>query len=730
MSKVILNIEGMSCSACAAGLEKYLQKQNGIIDASVQLVLSQAFITYEDFLTLNDLERFISEAGFTSLGKYVHTDVHTKEKKWLLFFSIYSVFFMILSMLHMNEDIILSLFTSYSIYAFLLFVLTIPFLCYGFSIFKKGILSFLHKNPNMDTLVTIGVLASFSYSVFGMILLFCGISHGMHSLYFESSAMVIFFVKLGKYMDVTHKEKTKDSIKGLVQITPPFALLKLDNTEKEVTIDEVKKGDILIAKPGMRIAVDGKVTKGQTRVDVSFITGESIPLKKGKNDKVIAGSMNMDGYIEYKAEKIGKGSTISSIVHLVMEAAHTKMPIAKLVDQISFYFVPTILCFAFVSFFLHLLLSDSFSSALFSFVTVLVVACPCALGLATPLAIVISQGICAQNGILVKKSEVLEFAKDVDTVVFDKTGTLTYGDLRISKVYNYSKYTEEKIMEKVASIEAKSTHPVGSAFLTYAKNHALVLKKAKGIESFPGIGIAGMIGIKKIYIGNEKLFSFLSIDLSSTKEEEILKKAGNSIVYVIEDGHLLALIGVKDTVRRSAKKTIMELKCLRKDIVMLTGDHLESANKVAHELGIVHVSAGMLPKDKQKVIRDFIASGKKVMMIGDGINDAPSLAHATIGVSITGGTDIAADSSDVILLQNRLDKIPMLMRISKATVLNIKQNLFWAFFYNICMLPIASGFIHPFGISINPMIASLAMVLSSFTVILNALRLKKMRIHL
>lgn len=730
MKKIILSIDGMSCSACAMGLEKYLKKQKGIKDASVNLVLAQVFVTYEDFLTLTDLNKFVLEAGFKSLGEYTQNKKeNVVEKKRLLFFTVYIIFFMIFSMLYRRETIIFSLFPNYFSYALLLFFLTIPFLFYGFSIFKKGVLSFIHKMPNMDTLVTIGVLASLSYSVFGVIMIFLG-NHSIHHLYFDSVVMVVYFVKLGRYIDYKSKEKTKDSIKGLVQITPSSALLKINKKEKEVTIDEVKKGDILIAKPGMKIAVDGKIVNGSTHINESFITGEAVPLKKGKNDKVIAGSINIDGYIEYKAEHIGKDSTISSIVHLVMEATNTKMPIARLVDKISAYFVPFILLFAFITFGGYLLLSFPLEDAVLAFVTVLVVACPCALGLATPLAIVISEGICAQNGILVKASEILELAKDIDTVVFDKTGTLTCGDIRISKIYNYSKYTEEKLMEKVASVESKSTHPIGNAFSSYVKNHSLKLKPVKKIEVLSGIGISGFIHSKKLYIGNEKLFSMLSIDNPYQKEEEMLKKLGNSIVYVIEDGIILSLIGVKDVVRRNAKKTIMELKCMRKDIVMLTGDHLESAQKIANELGISHVIAGVLPKDKKKVITDLVASGKRVMMVGDGINDAPSLVHATVGVSMTGATDIAADSADVILLHNRLDKIAMLMKISKETVSNIKQNLFWAFFYNLCMLPIAAGFFKPFGISMNPMIASFAMVLSSFTVVINALRLKKINLDL
>lgn len=723
MKKVILNVGGMSCSGCATGLEKYLNRQSGIQEANVNLVLGQAFIVYENHLTLSDLEKFIRDAGFESLGVYTENKIPVnRDKKILCFFAIYTILFMILSMLHMFKNFPFVLAPSY---AFFLFLLTIPFLFYGFDIFKSGINSLLHKMPNMDTLVMIGVCASLCYSIFSMVMVFLGEKQYMHFLYFESVTMVIFFVKLGRYIDYQNKEKTKEAIQELVQITPTSAILKKKKVEKEVTIDEIEKGDILIAKPGMKIAVDGKIIEGETHVNEAFITGESIPFRKVKNDRVVAGSINLDGYIEYKAEKIGKDSTISSIVHLVMEATNTKMPISRAVDRVSSYFVPFILLFAFFTFFLYLFFSYPFSSAMNAFVTVLVVACPCALGLATPLAIVISEGMCAKNGILVKSSAILEVAKDIDTVVFDKTGTLTYGNMQVSKIYNFSRYSDEKVIEKVVSIEAKSTHPIATSFLSYSKKKSIKPHNVKNFENISGVGVSGKMGNKNIYVGNERLFSILGIEKSYEKEETLLKKSGNSIVYVIENGVVLALIGVKDKVRKDAKKTIMELKCMRKNIIMLTGDHIECANKVAYEIGISNVIAGVVPKEKKDVITKLIQEGKKVMMVGDGVNDAPSLASATVGVSITDGTDIAADSADVLLLHNKLDKIIRLMHISEKTVLNIKQNLFWAFFYNICMLPIATGFIKPFGFSMNPMLSSFFMMLSSLTVVFNALRLKK-----
>ena len=504
-----------------------------------------------------------------------------------------------------------------------------------------------------------------------------------------------------------------------------MALLKVNNKEKEVSIDEVKKNDILICKPGMKIAVDGVITSGKSYIDESFITGESIPVKKTIDDKVVAGSINVDGYIEYKAQKIGKNSTISEIVRLVVEATSTKAPIQRIADKVSSYFVPSVMLIAFITFILYLIFNSSFNEAIISFVTVLVVACPCALGLATPLAIVISEGVCAKNGILVKSSETLENANKVDTIVFDKTGTLTYGNLKISKIYNYSNYSDEELIKKIASIETKSTHPIKNAFINYIEERNIKLDEISNFKNISGIGLEANIVKNKIYIGNNKLFKKLKIDNAYTNDEKKLSNLGNSIVYVIENKNVLGLIGVKDIIRDNAKDTIKYLKKLDKKIIMLTGDNENTANIIAQSIGIKDVISNVMPQEKVKVIKNLIKDGNNVMMVGDGINDAPSLVSADIGVSMNSGTDIAADSSDVILMNDDLEKIISLISISKKTISNIKQNLFWAFFYNVCMIPIAIGLLKPFNISMNPMFAGFAMMISSLTVVFNSLRLKK-----
>ena len=726
MKRVILKVEGMSCSACQNRVEKYLNKQDGV-SASVNLVMAQALIEYdEEKVSLSDLDKFVEEAGYKSLGVY-HKELEEKKdntKYYLIGFAFLIIVLMYVSMSHMiGLPVIpfLHMINHPINYGVALFVLTIPFIIFGFDIIKSGIVKLFNKNPNMDTLVTIGVVASFTYSIVNLILIILGNKMLVENLYFESSAMIIYFIKLGRFIDKHSKEKTKEAIKELVQITPQSAIIKTKAGEKEITIDEVKKGDILICKPGMKVAVDGIITSGETHLDEAFITGESNPTKKSKDDKVIAGSINIDGYIEYKAEKIGPESTISEIVRLVVEATSTKAPIQRLADKVSGYFVPGIMIIATITFISYLLLGYPFNESIISFVTVLVVACPCALGLATPLAIVVSEGRSAKKGILIKTSETLENVNKIDTIIFDKTGTLTYGNLKISKINNYSKYKDNELFSFVASLENNSTHPIANAFKDYYDSKI----KVSNFKNISGVGLFGNINKKEFYVGNNKLFKKLDIKNEYLKDEKELIENGNSIIYVFEDNKVIALIGVKDIIRENAKATIKELINLNKEVIMLSGDNETAANIIAKELGIIKVIANVLPSEKEKVVKKLINDNHRVMMVGDGINDAPSLASATIGVSVNSGTDIAGNSADVILMQDDLSKIISLFNISKKTVRIIKQNLFWAFIYNILMIPLAIGLLKPFGLSITPMIASISMTISSLCVVFNSLRLRR-----
>ena len=732
MKKITLSIDGMTCSACSNGLEKYLNKQDGIKRAAVNLVMANAFIEYDEKkLDIPKLEEFVKKAGFISLGEFKEIKIENntnKEKVKFIIFTILAILLMYISMGHMINLPTIPYFNPHENtinYMMSLLVLAILFIIYGFDIIKNGYKNLIHRTPNMDTLVGIGVVTSFLYSLYNMYLVFTGNHHQVMNLYFESSAIVIYFVKLGRYIDKISKDKTKEAIQKLVKITPETATIKLDGSLKEVTLDEIEKGDIVVCKAGEKIAVDGEIINGKAHLDESFITGESKPVTKEKNSKVIAGSLNYDGYIEYKAEKIGKESTVSEIVKLVVEASNTKAPIARLADKISGYFVPVTIAIAILTFIVYLCIGQSFETAITTFVTILVVACPCSLGLATPLAIIVSEGLCATNGIIIKKSEILENACKTNVAIFDKTGTLTYGSLKISEIINYSSMQENELLQIVGSIESKSTHPIGKAFEDYLEENKIEQLEVKDFENISGYGVSGKVNDKEIYIGNAKILEKFNIENKYKQDEKILASNGNSIVYVAQEKSVIALIGVNDIVRTEAKEVINKLNQMKVETIMLTGDNKETAEKIANEIGIKKVISNVLPKEKSNTIADLKKENNFVMMCGDGINDSPALAISDIGVSVNSGTDIAIDSSDVILTKNDLKSIINLITISKRTIRNIKQNLFWAFFYNCLMIPIAMGLLKPVGISINPMIASFAMTISSLTVVLNALRLRR-----
>ncbi|MBO5138161.1 MAG: cadmium-translocating P-type ATPase [Bacilli bacterium] len=725
MKKIVLKIGGMTCSACSSGLEKYLNKQIGVKVANVNLVLSIATIEYEN-INKKNLERYIKEAGFESLGEFkgiddIDTDKSDKTK--LIYAGIFILFIMYISMGHMlklpnipfiNHD--------YPIFlATVMFISTLVFLCYGYDILKSGVKNLIHKMPNMDTLVMFGVLFSFLYSLYGYINIILGVNEHLESLYFESTCMVIYFIKLGRFIEDISKDKTKDAIKKLVTITPQNAILKVDGKERCVSIDYIKKGDLLICKSGDKIAVDGIVENGKTYVDESFITGESIPVLKSIGSKLIAGSICYDGYIEYRAKRVGKESTISEIVKLVVEATNTKSKIQKLADKISGYFVPIILIISVLTFIVQMMCGLSIEKSLIHMVTVLVVACPCALGLAVPLVVVVSNGLCAKKGLFLRNSGVLEKAKNIDTIVFDKTGTLTFGKLNIFKFFNYSEYKNNNLLNIVSNLEANSSHPITTAFRINKK------LEVNDFKTLNGIGVYGKINGKDYYLGNDKILSKLKIKDTNKKDYDYLVQNGCSIIYIIENNAVIGLIGVRDIIRADIKNIIHKFNKNNIEVIMLTGDNEVTAKIIADELTITKVIANVLPQEKAKHIKKLIDNGKKVIMVGDGINDAPALVSATIGISVNDGTDVAMDSADVILMNNDISNILDLITISKCSYNVIKQNLFWAFFYNICMIPIAMGLFSNIGINMTPIFGSIAMIFSSLTVVLNSLRFGRVK---
>ena len=729
MKKVLLKIDGMTCSACSTGLEKYLNKQEGV-KATVNLVMNNANIEYdENKYDISDLEKFVAKAGFISLGidkLEKEEKKKSKEKYILIGITVISLLILYISMSHMVGLPVIPFLDmmKYPInYAISLWLLSSIVIFLGKDIIKNGIKNLIHFTPNMDTLVTIGVASSYFYSIFSTYMILTGKTKYVESLYFESSAIVLFFIKIGKYIENINKDKTKKAIQDLMTITPNNAVVEREVKEYIVTIDEIKKGDIVICKPGEKIAVDGIIVDGITHINESFITGESIPVKREKGSKVIAGSINFEGTIKYEAQKIGKESTVSEIVRLVVEATNTKAPIAKIADKISGYFVPVVIIIAIVSFISWLIFSRDFGIALNVFVSILVVACPCSLGLATPLAIVVSSGVASKKGILIKNSEALENAHKIKTIVFDKTGTLTKGELTVSKIYNYTELKNEDIMNVVAKVESKSEHPIAKAIRKYVVN----LENDIHVEDFkaiPGYGVSAVVENEKYLIGNKKLMAENEIEIENSNNEEDLICIGNSILYVAKNNKIIALIGVKDVVKENAKKVVAKLKEQHINVVMLTGDNEKTAEYIASELGINNVIANVKPREKAETINKLKKYGM-VAMCGDGINDSISLVTADIGISISTGTDIAMDSSSVVIMNDNLDKINELISISKKTITNIKQNLFWAFFYNICMIPIAMGVFSKIGVKLNPMLAALAMTISSLTVVLNALRLRR-----
>ena len=716
MKNIILNVGGMTCSGCSAGLEKYLNKQDGIFSASVNLVLATVKIEYdENLLDVNKLNKFIEESGFTSYGEEYNKNKRKPERFVLLIYTVLTILLMYISMGNMFKikmPNIIDMHSNPIIYAVSLAVITFLYFIYGFDIIKSGIKNLVNKMPNMDSLIMIGVIVNYLYSLFNMILVFRGDMNGLHHLYFEASAMTILFVKIGRFIDKNNRIKATDAVKGLVSVTPKNAVKLVDGEEKTVTINEISKGDIIVCRPGEKIAVDGIVRKGRTNINEALITGESKPVHKEIGDEVIAGSINCNGYIEYEAVRIGRETNISNIVKMVVEATNSKTEIQKFVDKVSGIFVPAIFIIAVLASILNFVIIRDISIAVNVFVTVLVVACPCALGIATPLAMVVSIGKLSKNGIFIKSSESLEILKDIKNVVFDKTGTLTNGKFSIVE-----KNISDENMLILQSIEFNSKHPIAQSICEFSNFNKIEVTNFREIE---GYGLQADIGNTTYYVGSSKFVKEQCINNIYENDEERFLSKGYTIVYLFNKDGVLGIVGLADTVKDGVKDLIQELKNMNKNIYMLTGDNEASAKIIANEIGIDNVESNLTPKQKLVYVSNMNDDTNSVMMVGDGINDSPSLKSAAIGVSVEGGSDISADSSDIILMNSNIGIISLLLKVGKKTNRIIKQNLFWAVFYNCLMIVIATGLL---PIHINPMIASMAMMMSSLMVVFNSLRL-------
>lgn len=716
MKNIILNVGGMTCSGCSAGLEKYLNKQDGIFSASVNLVLATVKIEYdENLLDINKLNKFIGEAGFTSYGEEYNKNKRRPERLVLLIYTVLTILLMYISMGNMFKITmpnIVNMHLNPIIYSISLAAITFLYFIYGFDIIKTGIKNLVHKMPNMDSLIMIGVIVNYLYSLFNMILVFKGDMNGLHHLYFEASAMTILFVKIGRFIDKNNRIKATDAVRGLVSVTPKKAVKLVDGEEKTVTINEISKGDIIVCRPGEKIAVDGIVRKGRTNINEALITGESKPVHKEIGNEVIAGSINCNGYIEYEAVRIGRETNISNIVKMVVEATNSKTEIQKFVDKVSGIFVPVIFILAVLASILNFIVIRDISIAVNVFVTVLVVACPCALGIATPLAMVVSIGKLSKNGIFIKSSESLEILKGIKNIVFDKTGTLTNG--KFSVVDKNISYENMQILQ---SIEFKSKHPIAQSICEYSDFNKMEVTNFREIE---GYGVQADIGNSTYYVGSSKFVKEQCINNIYCNDEEKFLSNGYTIVYLFNNDGVLGIVGLADTVKDGVKELIQELKNMNKNIYMLTGDNEAAARIIANEIGIDNVESNLTPKQKLVYVSNMNDDTNSVMMVGDGINDSPSLKSAAIGVSVEGGSDVSADSSDIILMNSNIGIISLLLKVGKKTNRIIKQNLFWAVFYNCLMIVVATGLL---PIHINPMIASMAMMMSSLMVVFNSLRL-------
>lgn len=700
----------MTCGACSAYLQKQLNKKTGI-KANVNIATHMAEVFYDaDTVTLSMIEKIVSDSGYKVL--------QTEEKSYLKQKLICALCFTIpLFYLCMGPMVGLPGISNPTWNAVIQLLLTIPVMIAGYQFYTVGFSKLIHLSPNMDTLVAIGTLASFLYSLWGTLKAF---GHASHHLYYESTAVIITLILLGRFLEQRSRGKTGNAIRSLMNLSPKTALLIIDGTEIEVPLEDVKVGDILAVKPGASFPVDGTVLNGSSSADESMLTGESLPVSKGIGDQVFGGTLNQKGYLTYRAEKVGSDTVISQIIRMVEEASGSKAPIAKLADVISGYFVPAVFAIAFLSAAIWAILGKDFEFILQIFISVLVIACPCALGLATPTAIIVGTGRAAKMGILFKNAAALEQTQKIDTVVFDKTGTLTVGKPSVTDILPVNCSSEE-LLAYSASLEKFSEHPLADAVVQKWGKKPLL--DVTDFEAVTGLGVTGIIHEKVIKIGNP---SFTGV---SPKEAEALSKEGKTPLIVTADGKLLGVLGVSDTVKQSAKETVKALMTMGITPIMLTGDNENTARAIANKIGIEQVISQVLPHEKMEKIEILKASGKTVAMVGDGINDAPALTASHIGIAVGGGTDIAIESADIVLVKDNINDVVTAIRLSRATMKTIRQNLFWAFGYNTLFIPVAAGVLFPaFHLLLNPMLGALAMSLSSVSVVSNALRLYRKKL--
>lgn len=739
-------IKGMTCASCSSAVERVTRKLEGVSESNVNLATNRMTITYEEkALTPQDIMDRVERAGFEASqeedkGKeqakeeeQEAVENHKKTKRRLIGAICLAIPLLYVSMGHMVPipmplpDII-DMHHNPLNFALTQLILTVCILICGRKFYIVGFKTLFRGHPNMDSLVAIGTGSAFIYSLV-MTILIPSQPSAVHNLYYESSAVVVTLVMLGKYMESKSKGKTSEAIRKMMELAPDTAVRLRDGKEEQVALDEVAVGDILLIRPGSRVPLDGKVVGGSSSVDESMLTGESIPVEKDLDDPVIGGSLNYNGSLQVEVTHTGSDTTLSKIIKLMEDAQGRKAPISKMADRVAGYFVPTVLVIAALAAIVWALTGQELAFVLTVFVSVLVIACPCALGLATPTAIMVGTGLGATHGILIKSGEALEIAHKVDTVVLDKTGTVTLGQPRVVRVVSRS-LPKEKLLEIAAACEVPSEHPLGQAIVREAAEKEIPLEKAENFQSVTGQGIRAQYQGQTILVGNARMMDAAGVDVSVLEaESESAASKGQTPMYVVADQTLEGFISVADTVKENSADAINHIKKLGIQVYMLTGDHQKTADYIGSLVHVDHVVAQVMPGDKAAVVQKLQEEGRQVMMVGDGINDAPALAQADVGVAIGSGSDIAIESGDMVLMKSDLMDVYRAIRLSKGTIRNIRENLFWAFIFNSLGIPVAAGVLYAFGGPLlNPIFAGLAMSFSSVFVVSNALRLKTLKL--
>nr|WP_253182199.1 heavy metal translocating P-type ATPase [Enterococcus faecalis] len=743
MESKTFDIEGMSCASCAQTIEKAVNQLSGVQQAIVNLATEKLVVSYDDHqVTSAEIIKAVTDAGYqateeVAAGATADQDREKKQKHiaemWQRFWisAVFTVPLLYIAMGHMVGlplPDFLNPMTHATTFAMVQLILTLPVLYVGREFFTVGFKALFKGHPNMFSLVALGTSAAFVYSLYGTVMIFLGDTSFTMALYYESAGVILTLITLGKYFEAVSKGKTSDAIKKLMGLAPKTAHILRDGAEIEVPVDAVQLDDIVIVRPGDKIPVDGVIVSGSSSVDEAMLTGESLPVEKKVGDAVIGASINKNGSFQFKATKVGKETALAQIIQLVEDAQGSKAPIAQLADKISGVFVPIVIGLAVLSglawFFLG---QESWIFALTITISVLVIACPCALGLATPTAIMVGTGKGAENGVLIKSGDALETTHKIQTIVFDKTGTITEGKPVVTDILVAdSALSEAELLTLAASAEQGSEHPLGEAIVGAAKERQLPLAEGNDFSAIPGHGIRVTVNERVLLLGNIKLMKEEAIELSTfVQQADRLAEEGKTPMFVAKDGSFAGIIAVADTVKDSSQTAIARLHKMGIEAVMITGDNKRTAEAIAKQVGIDRVLSEVLPEDKALEVKKLQAEGKKVAMVGDGINDAPALAQADVGIAIGSGTDVAMESADIVLMRSDLMDVPTAVELSKATIKNIKENLFWAFAYNTLGIPVAMGVLHLFGGPLlSPMIAAAAMSFSSVSVLLNALRLK------